>query len=132
MYIYAFFRICCRMSMHRQLRIRTLFSGGAHSDADTVVFSTFGKPLTASGLYIIARTKAFFRLTEEPFLCCGKGSSACQDVLSGEPLCALPWGGRGFSASFRANFVAADAAICAFHSCFSAFPFLFRGFLLSK
>lgn len=83
MYIYAFFRICCRMSMHRQLRIRTLFSGGAHSDADTVVFSTFGKPLTASDLYIIARTKAFFCLTEEPFLCCGKGSSACRDVLSG-------------------------------------------------
>lgn len=78
------------MSMYRQLRIRTLFSGGAHSDADTVVFSTFGKPLTASGLYIIARTKAFSRLAEEPFLCCGKGSSACQDVLSGEPLCALP------------------------------------------
>lgn len=78
------------MSMHRQLRIRTLFSGGAHSDADTVVFSTFGKHLTANVLYIIARTKAFFRLTEEPFLCCGKGSSACQDVLSGEPLCALP------------------------------------------
>lgn len=78
------------MSIHRQLRIRTLFSGGAHSDADTAVFSTFGKSLTASGLYIIARTKAFSRLTEEPFLCCGKGSSACQDVLSGEPLCALP------------------------------------------
>ena len=78
------------MSMHRQLRIRTLFSGGAHSDADTVVFSTFGKPLTASDLYIIARTKSFFRLTEEPFLCCGNGSSACQDELSGEPLCALP------------------------------------------
>ena len=38
------------MSMHRQLRIRTLFSGGVHSDADTVVFSTFGKPLTASDL----------------------------------------------------------------------------------
>ena len=62
MYIYAFFRICCRMSMYRQLRIRTLFSGGAHSDADTVVFSTFGKPLTASDLYIIARTKAFSAL----------------------------------------------------------------------
>lgn len=78
------------MSMYRQLRIRTLFSGGAHSDADTVVFSTFGKALTASGLYAVVRNKTFFRLTEEPFLCCGKGSSACQDVLSGEPLCALP------------------------------------------
>ena len=78
------------MSMHRKLRIRTLFSGGAHSDADMAVFSTFGKPLTASGLYAVVRNKTFFRLTEEPFLCCGKGSSACQDVLSGEPLCALP------------------------------------------
>ena len=67
--------------MHRQLRIRTLFSGGAHSDADTAVFSTFGKSLTARSLYIIARTKTFFRLTEEPFLCCGKGSSNMLYVL---------------------------------------------------
>lgn len=60
MYIYAFFRICCRMSMHRQLRIRTLFSGGAHSDADTAVFNTFGKSLTASGFIHYCENESLF------------------------------------------------------------------------
>ena len=72
MYIYAFSRIVCRISIHRQLRIRTLFSGGAHPDANAAVFSTLGKPLTVSGLYVIARKNAFSRLAEEPFRSAGE------------------------------------------------------------
>ena len=76
--------------MHPEQRKRHVLNGGEPYDGEKAVFSTLRKPLTASDLFIFARTKAFFGVREVPILCCGKGSSACQDVLSGEPLCALP------------------------------------------